>query len=113
MAPNPSINTAVKRGVIIVICCVAMIIGIVAIFSTFEYLEAEKIMVIQSWYSGQLDWFLDQGVKPQWFGHVTKYDKRKQFWFSEKADEGKKHDQSIEARFNDGGKGWISGSLAW
>ncbi|MBI4779563.1 hypothetical protein HY797_03890 [Candidatus Falkowbacteria bacterium] len=98
----------------------AMVIGtvlalvlLVASFKMFEYLDAKEIMVIQSPLSGELTWCLAQGVKYQGFGSVTKYPKRAQFWFSASTDQGSKNDQSMEARFNDGGKGFISGSLAW
>lgn len=84
-----------------------------AIPNLFENLDAEQLMVIQSPISGELSWYLTPGIKPQWFGRVTKYHKRSQFWFSAKPDQGGKVDESIQVRFNDGGHARISGSIAW
>jgi regulator of protease activity HflC (stomatin/prohibitin superfamily) len=78
-----------------------------------ENLSAGQIMVIQSPIAGKLNWYTDPGVKWQGFGRVTKYDRRAQYWFSAKSDQGSKADQSIKIRFNDGGHASISGSMAW
>lgn len=82
-------------------------------FQMFEHLDAEDLMVIQSPFSGTLTWYISPGVKGQWFGKVTKYRKRDQFWFSAKADQGKRADESLQVRFNDGAHATISGSIAW
>jgi hypothetical protein len=90
--------------------------GIALIFCSvcsFENLDAGEIMVIQSPVSGQLTWHTTPGVKWQGFGKVVKYEKRSQFWFSSKADQGKKEDQSLKIRFNDGGHANISGGISW
>jgi hypothetical protein len=70
-------------------------------------------MVIQSPFSGTLTWYISPGVKGQWFGKVTKYRKRDQFWFSTKTDQGRKVDESLQVRFNDGAHAVISGSISW
>ena len=106
-------NISSRKIMSVVIGVVVALILFIGSFKMFEYLDAKEIMVIQSPLSGELTWHLAQGVKYQGFGSVTKYPKRAQFWFSSASDQGKKDDQSMEARFNDGGKGWISGSLAW
>jgi hypothetical protein len=77
----------------------------------FENVPAESIVVIQSPISGELKWCVDQGLYWQGFGKVTYYRKSFQYWFSAKSDQGKKADQSIQIRFNDGGNGSISGSV--
>lgn len=77
-----------------------------------EYLDASHLMVIQ-YPTGKLMTHTAPGIKPQWFGSVTKYTKRDQFWFSISPEQGKKEDQSIQVRFNDGGHAKISGSIAW
>jgi hypothetical protein len=82
-------------------------------FQVFENLDASQIMVIQSPVKGKLNWYTTPGVKIQWFGKVTKLMKRSQFWFSSQTDQGKKLDESIKIRFNDGGHAQISGSIAW
>jgi hypothetical protein len=96
-------------GVMAVLLC----IGAIAIFQMFEHLDAEDLMVIQSPFSGTLTWHTSPGVKGQWFGKVTKYKKRDQFWFSTKTDQGTKVDESLQVRFNDGAHAVISGSIAW
>jgi hypothetical protein len=95
---------------------IAIFGGIALVFCTvcsFENLDAGEIMVIQSPVSGQLTWHTTPGVKWQGFGKVTKYEKRSQFWFSAKADQGTKNDESLKIRFNDGGHANISGSISW
>lgn len=92
---------------------VLVIVVIWACFGIFENLDAKQTMVIQAPLSGKLTWHTTAGVKWQGFGKVTKYPKREQFWFSMQDDQGKKTDESIPIRFNDGGHGKISGSLAW
>ncbi|OAI41837.1 hypothetical protein AYO40_06990 [Planctomycetaceae bacterium SCGC AG-212-D15] len=66
-------------------------------------------MVIQSPMSGDLTWHTTPGVKLQWFGKVTKYDKRVQLWFRSAT----KKDDTLRIRFNDGGHAAISGGISW
>jgi hypothetical protein len=79
----------------------------------FENLDAKEIMVIQSPIAGELTVFTEPGIQWQGFGKVTKYPRRDQFSFSNKADQGKSQDESIQTRFNDGGHGNISGTMNW
>ena len=74
---------------------------------------ADEIVVKQNVLDGQLQVWNSPGVHWQNFGHVTRYKKSAQYWFSAKEDEGKKTDDSIKVRFNDGGHGSISGSLRY
>jgi hypothetical protein len=76
------------------------------------HLDAKEVMVIQ-YPSGTLRVCTQPGYYPQWFGTVTKYRKRSQFWFSSATDQGTPTDQSIPVRFNDGGHAHVSGSIAW
>lgn len=92
---------------------VGAIFVLISPFNLWEHLNADEILVIQSPISGTLTWSKSPGVKWQGFGKVTKYKKRSQFWFSAKSDQGSKMDESIKARFNDGGHAQISGSIAW
>jgi len=96
-----------------VVAVVIIFFAIIAVFAMFENLDAKQIMVIQSPFDGTLTWNTSPGVKWQGFGKVTKYNKRDQFWFSVKNDQGSTADQSIKIRFNDGGHATISGSIAW
>ncbi len=78
-----------------------------------ENVDAGKIVVIQMPFSGRLVWYTTPGLKWQWWGKVTVYDKQSQFWFSASPDQGDKKDESIPVRFNDKGHANISGSLSW
>ena len=89
------------------------LIVVIALLGMWKTNDAEDIMVIQSPISGQLTWYQTAGLKWQGWGKVTTYHKRSQFWFSAQDDQGDKLDQSISVRFNDGGHGNISGSVAW
>jgi regulator of protease activity HflC (stomatin/prohibitin superfamily) len=79
----------------------------------FEHMNADEHMVVQSPVSGTLTWHHSAGIKWQGFGRVVHYRKRRQFWFSNRTDQGKKLDESIQVRFNDGGHATISGSIAF
>lgn len=91
---------------------VALVVAIWGFNNTFEQLDAKQVMLIQ-YPNGDLGFYNTPGIKPQWFGRVHKFDKRAQFWFSAKGDQGAKMDQSIKVRFNDGGHANVSGSLSW
>jgi regulator of protease activity HflC (stomatin/prohibitin superfamily) len=102
-----------RKAISLMIGIVLLFVLLVASTKVFENLDAKDIMVIQSPLKGNLKWSLDQGVKYQGFGKVTKYLKRAQFWFSIKKDQGVKGDESIKIRFNDNSHASISGSIAW
>ena len=102
-----------RQIVAAVLAAVALIVLLLCLTCTFVNLDAKQIMVIQSPVSGTLTWYTTPGVKWLGFGHATKYDKRSQFWFSNKPDQGKTADESIKIRFNDGGHANISGGVSW
>lgn len=102
-----------RKAFLLVVSCVAVLVILLSLGSLFENLDATQVMVIQSPISGNLEWYTQQGVKWQGFGKVTKYDRRSQFWFSSKTDQGTSHDDSIKIRFNDGGHAQVSGSISW
>jgi regulator of protease activity HflC (stomatin/prohibitin superfamily) len=104
---NPS-RTFVGAGAII-----GCLFLIWASGSIFEHMNADEVMVVQSPISGTLSWHHTAGIKWQGFGKPTHYHKRRQFWFSNRTDQGNKVDQSIQVRFNDGGHATISGSIAY
>lgn len=74
---------------------------------------ADEIIVKQNLLDGHLQVWSSPGVHWQNFGHITRYKKSAQYWFSARENEGKKIDESIKVRFNDGGHGSISGSLRY
>lgn len=76
--------------------------------------DANTIMVVQWPIVGTLNWYTTPGTQLSWWGRVTKYPKREQFWFSSKADQGEQSkDESLRIRFNDGAQATISGSISW
>ena len=103
------------RGLVIaVIGIIVLIAGLIIIANLWERLDNSQIMVVQSPIAGKLTWHTTTGgIKWQGFGHVTRYPKRSQFWFSSKEDQGKASDDAIKTRFNDGGHATISGSFSW
>jgi len=110
---NNTVSWSLRSIVSVVVGVVILIVGIASLGNMFEHLDNSQIMVIQSPISGQLTWYQTGGLKQQWFGTVTKYNKRSQFWFSEKSDQGKSQDEAIKTRFNDGAHAFISGSFSW
>jgi regulator of protease activity HflC (stomatin/prohibitin superfamily) len=102
-----------KRIIALVLAGIVLISLLLSLNSLFENLDASQIMVIQAPVSGNYDWYVTSGVKVQMFGKVTKYERRSQFWFSSKKDQGTSADESIKIRFNDGGHATISGGISW
>lgn len=81
--------------------------------SLTENLNASDIMVVQ-YLNGNMETYSTPGWKPQWFGKVTKYQKRTNYDFlAPGRGSSSKEDHSIKVRFNDAGEGNISGSIAW
>lgn len=79
--------------------------------SAYVYLPADKMKVIQIPYTGTLKWCKEPGWYFTYWGSATAYKKSWQFWHSVSADQGSPKDDSIPCRFNDGGMGYISGSV--
>lgn len=103
-----------SRQITWIACAViALIATLILSFKVFENVDAGEIVVIQSPVSGEMTWHTTPGVKWQGFGAVTKYQKRNQFWFSDIEGQGKDNEEAFPIMFNDGGKGKISGSIAW
>lgn len=90
-----------------------LIFGIVIISKMVTTVGADEIVVKQDVFGGNLQVWNTPGVHWQNFGTVTHYKKSAQYWFSAREDEGKKTDDSIKVRFNDGGHGNVSGSLRY
>lgn len=92
---------------------VTLIVGLVVILNMVTTVNADEIVVKQDLVGGTLHIWDTPGVHWQNFGTITRYKRSAQFWFSAREDEGKKTDDSIKVRFNDGGHGNISGSLRY
>jgi len=91
----------------------AFLVCLFFILNSVTTVGADEIVVKQNVFDGQLQIWTTPGVHWQNFGRLTHYKKSAQYWFSAKEDEGKKSDDSIKVRFNDGGHGNISGSLRY
>lgn len=101
------------RIVGLAVAAVALVVTIVLSGNMVEGLDANQQMVIQS-PSGRLEAYFTPGWKAQWFGRVTKYDKRRNYDFLIADPHDKVPvDNSVEVRFNDGGHGRISGTVAY
>lgn len=92
---------------------VVIVVGLVFVINMVTTVGADEIVIKQDFIVGNLHVWDTPGVHWQNFGTVTRYKRSAQLWFSAKEDEGKKTDDSIKVRFNDGGHGNISGSLRY
>lgn len=93
-----------STGKVLALVVSAAILVILIIFSGMivENVDADEILIIQDPIDGDLHWYSSPGVKPQWFGKVTKYKKRDIYTF-----------QEARVRFNDAGHGTIQGSVQY
>ena len=103
----------VKSGIIIGATVTGLTLATLLLLGSCATNEANSIMVVQIPILGTLNWYTTPGTQLSWWGKVTKYPKREQFWFSSKPDQGSEHDESLKIRFNDGAHGTISGSISW
>lgn len=87
----------------------------IGVFACFEYLDASHVMTIQ-YPNGSLTAATEPGPYGQWFGTTTKYPRRETYDFSN-SDQCARANKSAQApfkvQFNDGGFGYICGSLQW
>jgi len=77
----------------------------------FEDVPADEIVINQVPISGELQFWTNPGLKAQMFGSTTQYQKSVQIWFTNKENQGSETDDEIPVLFNDGGNGFISGSI--
>jgi regulator of protease activity HflC (stomatin/prohibitin superfamily) len=113
-APPVGIPLAAKKYITIgVIVFLALVAILVFTSNTFMTVHAYEIVVKQNAVDGQLQMWIDPGLHNKLFGTATAYRKSSEYSFSAAPDQGSKNDQSIKARFNDGGHANISGTLRW
>lgn len=102
-----------NKGIIIAVIGVVLLIIALSMSSRLlENVPADQIVIIQDPVDGDLHFHTEQGLKYQNFGTTTSYNKRFQYWFTAKSDQGEDFDQSIRMRFNDGGHANVSGSCS-
>jgi hypothetical protein len=95
-----------KRFFALLIAGIAFVLLIAVSGNLFEQLDADEIMVIQSPISGELTWHTEPGLKWQGAGYVTKYPRRLTYSFG-----GPEDRDGLKVRFNDGGHGFMHGSI--
>lgn len=101
------------KGIVGLVMAGAVILMlVVGAGNLFEYVDSDEYVIFQS-LQGNLSCALTAGPYWQGFGKVEHYQKRTQLWFSDKKDQGKDADESLQVRFNDKAKAAISGSIAW
>lgn len=94
-----------------------IIVGIIVFVVVFlsgsllEEVPADEIIINQVPVTGTLEFWTTPGTEIQKFGATTSYQKSFQIWFSDKEEQGTDLDAAINVVFNDGGNGWISGSI--
>jgi regulator of protease activity HflC (stomatin/prohibitin superfamily) len=106
-------NVLVKLGIRLAGALGVLIVVIWFFSGTMITVQADEIVIKQDLVGGQLHVWDSPGPHAVLWGTVTRYKRSAQLWFSSKEDEGKKTDESIRVRFNDGGHGNISGSLRY
>jgi regulator of protease activity HflC (stomatin/prohibitin superfamily) len=111
MARNDSV--LVKLAVRVVGGLIALVVVVWVFSGTMITVQADEIVIKQDLVGGQLHVWDTPGPHAVFWGTITRYKRSAQLWFSAKEDEGKKADDSIRVRFNDGGHGNISGSLRY
>jgi regulator of protease activity HflC (stomatin/prohibitin superfamily) len=103
----------VKLGVRVAGAIIALVAVFWVISGTMITVQADEIVIKQDLVGGNLHVWDTPGPHAVLWGTVTRYKRSAQLWFSAKEDEGRKTDDSIKVRFNDGGHGNISGSLRY
>lgn len=112
----------VKKTLALVVAGVMLLAVIVLSGKVVENVNANEIVVIQDPIDGELHWYASAGIKWQGFGRVTAYPKRAVYDFkcgeykegtSESQCADGATDSRISIRFNDGGHGWVDGSIQY
>jgi hypothetical protein len=116
------VGRGIKKIIGLCLLAVILVVGAIGSLGMFENVPAGYICVIQSPISGDLDVYVSPGLKVQKFGRVTYYPRSGVLEFLQPVDPDdptqSKHyrvedDKSIKITFNDGGSGYISGSIRY
>lgn len=112
----------VRKILSLAVAGVMLIAVLVLVLNLIENVAATDIVSIQDPVDGELHWYVTQGIKWQGFGKITVYPKRAIYPFNCSAyKEGTSESQCAEGatdsrisiRFNDGGHGWVDGSIQY
>lgn len=102
-----------KKGFVLGFFVFVLILLGVLSGSLIEDVDSKEVVVIQMPFTGNLNVVKEPGWAFQGGGRATHYMKSKQYWFSNKQEEGATHDQSIKILFNDAGDAKVSGSIRY
>lgn len=98
------------------IALAVLVLSLIIVPNCVEWLDAKHVMVIQ-YPNGSLETFVEPGPKPQWFGTVTKYERRSQYAFDNDKDVCRNNSREGYApqtiRFSEGGHAQLCGALSW
>lgn len=108
-----NVKSVAKKGLFLGIFIFILVLLSVVSGSLIEDVKSKEIVVIQMPFTGSLKVIKTPGWAWQGGGTATHYQKSKQYWFSNKSEEGEAHDQSIKILFNDAGDAKISGSIRY
>lgn len=98
-------GTPIRKIFAVGVIAIAAIVLLVITTMTFESMDANQIMVVQSPIDGELTWHTTAGIKWQGFGKITFYPKRDIHHFGE--------GDGIKIRFNDGAHARMFGSIQY
>lgn len=85
-------------------------------FEVFESTEANEVVVLQSFFSGQFTIWRTPGLHYSGFGSITSYPQSEEFRFlAQKNDKGQivSTKDCIQTTFNDKGSGWVCGQVSF
>jgi len=99
-------KTKIGLGIIAIVIIMALVFGTKIV----ETVEKGTYQVKQAAVTGNMTARMIPGMYGQWFGDIVVWPKAETFYFTADIVEGKKIDQSIEVRFNDGSICNISGT---
>ncbi|OGN09391.1 MAG: hypothetical protein A3J46_01125 [Candidatus Yanofskybacteria bacterium RIFCSPHIGHO2_02_FULL_41_11] len=112
----------IRKTLALVVAGVMLLAVFVLSGKVVENVDANEIVVIQDPIDGELHWYITAGIKWQGFGTVTVRQKRAIYDFRcSEYKEGTSESQCAEGavdgrisiRFNDGGHGWVDGSIQY
>lgn len=100
-----------KKLIAIVVAFATLVLAVFSIGSIVEDVKNDQIVVCQHAITGSMEYWTTPGLKWQWFGNNTTYDKTRQLWFGSSGDNGEIQGTPIPVIFNDASDGMIYGSL--
>lgn len=104
-------SIGLKTIVTLVVIGFTFVIGALVSTSIFETVQKGTYQIKQAAVTGKMSAKMTPGLWWQLFGVIQEWPKAETFYFTADAEEGRKKDQSIEVRFNDGSVCRLSGTM--